>query len=292
MKKIVLFALMVMGCILTSCEKEMISYEGVEGVYFEARYGATVAAVADPWPYYSYSMLDFIRIPDDLYAFQVKVMATGVAKSYDRTVNVTLDTDATTAMAGQDFDPVPATVTIKAGELYTYLPVSLHRPPFDVAFIVGVKLLPSTDFDLIFELFDQPANLLNSPYGLSGLPIEKQFNATKHQVRVSHVVVRPSRWNGSLISNEERFTLGEYSNKKLITIMEVLHVPYSDFMDATIMTNARMAEIAAQFSQYLVAQYRNHTPVLEEDGRLMWVRGVPWTTFFGSPWDGQFNPEY
>jgi hypothetical protein len=40
--------------------------------------------------------------------------------------------------------------------------------------------------------------------------------------------------------------------------------------------------------RHLQALYDARTPILEDDGRLMWVNAVSWTSIVGEPWDGQY----
>ena len=295
MKKILLYALILaMGCNMTSCVKEMMSYEGIEGVYFGVRYGQE-STIPDQLPYYSFSVIKFILERDNTYTLRLMIMTTGEAKNYDRTVIVAPDPDNTTATQDVDFEPIVTSATIKAGELHTYIPVTLHRTSRmnNEEVTVGIKLLPSNDFELVFEIFDQPTNLLtafNPPY-----PIEKQFNASKHQIRVDNKITKPAQWQGGAYNNnppDENGPLGYYSDTKIRLIMELFGVPYADFMDATTMPNSRMVELGSRLAEYLWGKYKQRAPVLDEDGRLMFAFGVPWTSYLGVPWDGLFNPDW
>lgn len=50
------------------------------------------------------------------------------------------------------------------------------------------------------------------------------------------------------------------------------------------MPGAKQTVIQEHMANYLQELYDKGTPVLEDDGRLMWFMGVSWTSVVGVPW--------
>ncbi|MDR0766268.1 MAG: DUF4843 domain-containing protein, partial [Odoribacteraceae bacterium] len=118
--------LLLVACLAAACEREMISYRGVEGIYFAVQAGRDAGSESS-WPYSPYTDIDFVKIEGDSYTARVKVMATGETKPVDRPFLLLPDADSTTATVGTDHDPLPAGGIIPAGETVAYVPVTLHR---------------------------------------------------------------------------------------------------------------------------------------------------------------------
>ena len=68
---------------LSGCEKDLMDYEGLEGVYFAVQWGDSWGN-ENSWPYQPYTDVNFISLPGDTATLSVKVMATGPVKAYDR----------------------------------------------------------------------------------------------------------------------------------------------------------------------------------------------------------------
>ncbi|MFR4037690.1 MAG: hypothetical protein ACLTZT_07770 [Butyricimonas faecalis] len=51
------------------------------------------------------------------------------------------------------------------------------------------------------------------------------------------------------------------------------------------MPSAKRSVIKEYMVNYLQDLYDNGTPVLEEDGRLMWFMGVSWYSYVGVAWE-------
>lgn len=291
MKKIALLAIL-SAVVLTQagCRKEMHSYKGDRGIYFSVRWGDQYAE--SRWPYWSYTNLDFVKIPEDTYTAGVKVMITDVATPYDREFRYRIDPEATTAREGIDYQVPEGVGVIPAGKAEGYATVVLHRTPEMETEVVTValQLLPNENFDLVFTSFIQPKE-----YNGSKEEIEQRFDASRHQLRISDVLVQPAQWMGGFYQhgNYEEFNcFGAFTPKKIRLMFELFDLTYADFMDANIMTTGYMTALGRRLSVYLTEQYRNGTPVLEEDGRLMWASDCKWRSYEGVPWDGVINPEY
>ena len=78
--------------------------------------------------------------------------------------------------------------------------------------------------------------------------------------------------------------LGQFSEKKFKLISQVCNVTYDEFTSPLTMPNIRVQVISQQMRAYLINQFNSGNPVLEDDGRLMWVMTVPWTSYIGVPY--------
>ncbi len=65
---------------------------------------------------------------------------------------------------------------------------------------------------------------------------------------------------------------------------QIMHLTYADFSSTATMPTVLSTLLASECAKYLIAQYNAGTPVLEDDGRLMFIGNVPWTSYVGVPW--------
>ena len=108
---------------MISCEKEVKDYDGEEGVYFYVQWGAEWGDTTK-WANQSYTPVEFVNILGDTYEVKVRVMSTGRVKDYDRTFQMVVDKDSTTAVVNQNYEPFEEMQVIKAGQ--TYADVVIH----------------------------------------------------------------------------------------------------------------------------------------------------------------------
>ena len=98
-------------------------------------------------------------------------------------------------------------------------------------------------------------------------------------------MVRPAVWSGSIQpGNMESGLLGVFSRRKMDFLIENLGLTYEDFANTDIMPIARQLLIANDATAILTKRYNEKNPVLEEDGRLMWLGTVPWKSYIGVPY--------
>ena len=116
-----------MSFLFTSCEQEIMTYEGEEAIYFDVRYGAEWGDPENEWAHQYYTPVEFGRLNGDSYTAQLRVKATGIVKDYDRPFNVTVLADSTTAISGSEFELQTTNLVIKAGETHAYIDVLIHR---------------------------------------------------------------------------------------------------------------------------------------------------------------------
>lgn len=260
------------------CEKEIMGYNGREGVYFAVQHGN--AFLPNLWPFQPYSNVDFARLAKDEVDFAVKVMITGPVKDYDRTFRVEVNPDSTTAVAGEHYTPPKALWTIPSGAISTNVIVRVKRRPDLQENIktLGLRLVATEDFSLSFPEWDAiPEN--------SAGTVVPEFDASLHTLRLNDVLVQPAVWSGSIQpGNRESGLFGVFSRKKMEFLTESLGLKYEDFASTATMPMARQLLIASDAGTILIQRKDAGTPVLEADGRLMFIGSVPWTSYIGVPY--------
>lgn len=281
MRKIyAIFALLTL--LTTGCEKDIMGYEGLEGVYFAVQYGDSWAGEGT-WPYMPYSDVNFMTVDGDVADVTLKVMATGNVKDYDRTFKVAVVPDSTTAVEGVDYRPIQTEYTLKAGEISTNVVIQLIRTEalLNGTLKLGIELQATDRLALSFPEWDA----VNKH--TAGTVID-HFDASKHTIRFTNALKRPAVWTGTDASpyngGYESGMFGAFSRKKLEFMCELFNLTYNDFQSTETMPSVLQRIITQKMSRVLIERYNAKTPVLEDDGRLMWISGVPWNSKVGVPW--------
>jgi len=265
--------------LFTACEKELMKYEGSEGIYFGVQWGPAHLD-STQWPFQSFTTVNFINIQGDEAQVKLRVMATGKPKDYDRSFGLKINQDSTTGILGENFEAPAENFVIKAGEVYTDIPIKLLRSDNILEEIktLGVNILPSKDFTIAI-----PTWYYLSPYYRS----ERQaiFDASFHKIEMNGAITKPAVWWGASNAGKEGGLWGEFTVKKYLLMCELLNLIYDDFQSAATMPNARRDVVNQVMRAYLQENYDNKTPILENDGRLMWVSGVSWSSTVGVPYN-------
>lgn len=270
--RLVVGLLLMTPCLFCSCEKDLMSYEGSPAVYFKNQ----TVSYADKQYYSTVSLMTSV---EDEMEFSLVVLSTGDTANYDRTFLVQAVADKTTAVEGVDYR-MSGQGVIKAGRTDGEYIVTLLRNEklFNEEVSLTLQLIPGGDFtaDLVM-----------------GRPGNDQQDPRFYEISFSAKMEKPSTWPNYSDDNPKELTnLGHFTVKKYMLISERFGLSYDDWQDATIITSDYIVYVYTRFSKWLIEQYRNHTPVLEDDGRLMWVAGCPWTSYDGIPWDGTYDPNY
>lgn len=261
------------------CKKDIMGYKGREGVYFDMRYG-TIELLKNSWPHQPATNVDFVKLTGNTIDFAVKVTITGPIKSYDRSFHVEVNPDSTTAVLNQHYETLQEKWVIPAGAISTNVIVRLKRTPDlqETVKTLGLRLVPTADFSLSFPEWDA------IPAFSSGVVVPK-FDASLHTLRLNDLMVTPAVWSGSIQpGNRESGLFGVFSRKKMEFLSQYLGLKYEDFANTTTMPMARQLLIASDATAILIRLKDAGTPVLETDGRLMWMGSVPWTSIIGVPY--------
>jgi hypothetical protein len=289
MKKIfniTIVAITAIVLLISSCERELMSYEGDPGIYFAVQTGR-VEGNEGTWPYSPYTNVEFVKIVGDTYTANIKVMATGKTEDYDRVFLISVNPDSTTAIAGVDYETIPTEGIIPAGKLVTYIPVVLHRTETMgiEAVEIGLQLIANNHFKLTFPNWGAPTDLKDGT-------VYNEFDASKHTIRANDILVKPAQWLGGFYQyeagNPEFNAFGEFSAKKFKILSELTGYVYTDFMTNPPMTSGLQALLGRRLADYLIAEYKARRAITENDGRLMWADGCPWKSYENVPWDGVY----
>ncbi|MDR2282725.1 MAG: DUF4843 domain-containing protein, partial [Sphingobacterium sp.] len=176
MKKYLSALALIITGLLQSCEKQIMDYEGVEGIYFAVQHGDSWAGERT-WPYQPYTAIEFIKILQNELTVNIKVMITGPEKDYDRPFQIEINPDSTTAASGIDFAPLPTGLVIPAHSVATMVPVKLIRTP-DLKKkqkTIGLRLIANEHFQLSFPHWQAlPSHTAGN--------VVKSFDASLHSI--------------------------------------------------------------------------------------------------------------
>lgn len=266
-----------------SCKKEMMGYEGVEGIYFGVRSGPSWAAPVS-WPFRPYTNVEFVKQPQEVQemVINIAVNITGPVKNYDRPFRVAMNPDSTTAQAGVHYLPFGDTYTIPANATIGYIPITVKRTPdmLNENKKLGLRLFANDHFSLSFPEWKAIPGL-----GETTIGNDTAFDATLHTININDLMVQPAVWRGSIqAGNREAGIWGAFTRKKMELMFQLFNLKYEDFASETTMTPVLVTLIASELGRYLVNQFNAGTPVLEDDGRLMFAGSVPWTSYIGVPY--------
>ena len=265
--------------ILNSCTKEMMSYEGNTGVYFAVKQGDSYLSETY-WPYSPFSTINFASFDTSEITVSLKVMITGPTADHDRHFTLRVNPDSTTAELGVHYKEVPTSITVPAGATEAFVDVHLLKTA-DLQVeekTLGLQLLPNEDFELSFPEFHALPELTAGD-------IVEEFDASMHSLKINDFLVEPEVWLGSIQEgNRESGLFGAFTRKKMELITEVMGIEYVEFTKDETMPLVRSMLIANEMAEYLINKYNEGDPVLEDDGRLMWIGAVPWTSYIGVPW--------
>ncbi|MCK9305255.1 MAG: DUF4843 domain-containing protein [Bacteroidales bacterium] len=278
-KYIIIIFSLILFWMIQGCEKEIMNYQGKPGVYFAVQHGST-AGNENTWPYQPNTNVEFFKIQEDRATVNIKVMATGSVADHDRSFTVKINADSTNATEGGHYEPLSGDFFIPAGEAYTNVPVTLIRTDDmqerDV--VIGLQLLPNDNFELAFPEWDAVKGLLDGN-------IVDSFDASLHSIVINDVMAKPGRWVGGQNSDgSESGYWGVFSREKLELFCEYFDLTYDDFNDADKMPSVFRKQIYITISKVLIKALEEGNPILEEDGRLMWVNTCPWKSIPGVPY--------
>ena len=180
---------------LSGCEKDLMDYEGLEGVYFAVQWGDSWGS-EKTWPYQPYTNVNFISLPGDTATLSVKVMATGPVKTYDRIFLVEVNPDSTDLTENVGYLPLTREGVIKAGESAAEVEVRLIRTDIlqEKEQRLGLRLVANEYFSLAFPEWDA---LIGSHR--TG-PVYEHFDASLHTLRIADFMVEPKVWVGTAVS--------------------------------------------------------------------------------------------
>lgn len=266
---------------MSGCEKDLQDYDGTEGVYFYVQWGSPWGDTTK-WANQSYSPVEFVNLVGDTSRVKIRVMTTGRIKDYDRSFRLAVDKDSTTAVVGEEYGAFDENQVVKAGTFYTdiYIPVYRSDILSKEQRELRLKLEATPDFAIGIPVWRQISGMWTSEGA-------KEFHAFSHTIRMNDFIVKPPRWIGGVKDkpgDTESGLWGVFSEKKYRLICDKFGLVYEDFTTDDKMPSAKQYVIQEFMANYLQELYDKKTPVLEDDGRLMWFMGVTWASVVGVPW--------
>ena len=274
---------------LFSCqEDEVETWQGEDGVYFYVQWGVDWYDTTY-WAAQPYTEVNFTSLGEDTSMVKLRVMLAGNIVDYDRQFRFVLETDSTTAVEGVNFlNDIEEYQVLKAGERYTdvYVKVMNSDALADEELKIGYRLLPTEDLTLACPVWEDFSGMLANAAGL------EQFDGAYHVIRLNDFITRPDGWVGlpmpdnAQVGDQEAGLLGIFSREKFNYICKVVPgLTYEDFESSTTMPTARARAIGDLVAISLQEAFDSGNPVLEADGRLMWVMGVSWNSYWGVPYE-------
>lgn len=284
MKKIIYITTLIgMMAGFLGCEKELKDYDGQEGVYFYVQWGVDWFD-STYWAAQPYTKVEFVKTGEPEIQLKVRVQVTGGKKDYDRRFRVVVDEDSTTAIVNENYEPLEEFQILPKNSHYTDIWVTVRNSKAleEVERKLVLKLLPTEELALSVPVWVDWDDMLSNDAGLA------EFDATRHTILMNDFISRPSEWSGTsnpVHGTRETGLFGIFSKKKYDEIIkEFPEITYEDFNSPEAMPMARQYVIANRMVTKLQKLYDVGTPILEDDGRLMWFSGVSWVSYYGIPY--------
>lgn len=285
-KILILLNLVLAAVSLSSCEKDLMGYEGKDCLYFDVRRDA---AWIDKklWAHWNYSEVTFGNILSNDTTLSFKISAMGSAKNFDRPFKVIATPDSTDLEENTEYEPLKSEYVIKAGETSTNVDVTFHRTPrmTNDTLRLQLQILPNEYFNLKFDSYqDYPG-----PYEASQPKVEfnKNPNTQFHNIYVDDVLIQPEGWWGS---DNGSGLFGKFSDVKFKFIMEVTGTTIFDYTRDK-MSVGRATAIGQQVADELVRRARAKDPVIDKDGTMMWVMAITGGKYGKDAWYAFTKPE-
>lgn len=253
----------------SSCEKELMGYEGKDCLYFDVRRGASWNDKSI-WPRYNYSEVTFGKIIGNDTTLTLRVTATGNIKDYDRPFTVIVAPDSTDVEANTEYEPLAPQYYIKAGETHADIDITFNRTARmeDDTLRMQLMILPNEHFDLKYDAYGDYPGVLPDTYA------ERQFNrnnnARYHNLYIDDVLTQPAGWWGTDYGG----LFGRFSPTKYKFIMQVTGTNINDYASQATMSSGRATAISQAVAKELIKRAQAKDPVLDRDGTMMWVSYV------------------
>ncbi|MCA5006236.1 DUF4843 domain-containing protein [Sphingobacterium bovistauri] len=265
----------------TRCKHEPMLYEGEEGLYFAVQFGPEWGD-EKVWANQPVSPVEFINIAGNVDTIKLKVMITGALKDYDRPFVVNVVSDSTSAIQDENYNILSDELVIKANQNHGFVPIILYRTENiqKEKKELMLQIIPNDHFTIGLPIWKRLSGQWESTVA------KGDFKADFHKVQISDFVSKPLRWIGQAPATTgiEGGWWGEFSEKKYRLICEHFDLVYEDFTTDARMPNAKRDVIREYMVRFLQSLYNQGTPILEEDGRLMWFSGVSWSSKIGVPY--------
>lgn len=274
MKKIIyILSFFILIPLISSCEKEIMDYEGQDGLYFDVQWDNNPQDNTDStkWIRQHYSLVSFAKTGGFEFEARVKVAVAGSIKDYDRPFLFKVVQDSTTAIVNEEYELVEQPY-IPAGKNHTFIKIKFFRTErmIEETVKLQIELLPNEHFTLPFV----EVGYINGRFPNDAESEYSTYDhANVHNFFINNMLVQPAGWHNSW---------GKYSKKKYELLLKLAFENFGwvneHFEDRTKVQNGRSEAMVRVTRIYLLEQYnlgREHW-VLDEDGSMMWISSVPW----------------
>lgn len=284
-RKQFIYAILCLMVITTSCEKELMTYEGKDSIYFDIR---KEISWLDPatWSHEHYSLVSFGSTLDDEIPLSLKIQASGMPSTIDREFSIIVVKDSTEIQDG-DFAGLNPSYVIKAGETSTTVNLTFYRKEHMKGDTLRLQLglVENEYFSLMYTDYGKTPEQYEPT---SNPKFDFNHDASVHNIFVSDVMSRPNQWAGNDATGIG--SLGAFSEKKWRLIMELTGTTIDDFSSASTMPAIRMKAIGETLARYLLEKALAKEPVLEADGTMMYCNAVA-TLGGNNAWKPFMTPE-
>lgn len=233
--------------ILTGCEKDLDTYHGESGIYFDHIKNQNVLR-ADTLPF-PWGKLDG-DIKEEKVSLQINLI--GNVVDYDRKFQVTVvpSDDPEAAVEGVDYKPFQTDCMIPANEASTTIDITLLRTEIlqTEKRMLTVKLNETDELKFLYsrEAVDKDKNVRR---------IDLQ-----RVIVMDETLPVPSWWYGSRIKN----IFGDYSMKKAITICNVMDIDREEWLSNDFGNREAYLKFVGQYMHRWLQE--QNPPIYEEDG--------------------------
>lgn len=229
--KFIFLNLIFISVLFIGCQKEIPEYSGTSGIYFAM--SKTSGGMDDSkMDYTDNSSLPFAVFDKEDSVLIVRAKILGEVKDYDREVLIEVVAEGSTAIAGEDYEPLQEKYYVKAHEIYAQIPIHFYKSSSlkDNERTLQLRLKESKDFNL-----PMPYWLAPNSSDKNGIDV------------INHTITFSDKWVKLPGFNE--YFLGTYSEKKNRLICELFNLTLLDFLEP--MSTVKIQTLGLKFDQYL-----------------------------------------
>lgn len=243
-KKIIFLNLISVSILLTGCREEIPEYSGVSGIYFamsESKGGLDDSKL----DYTNNTSLPFAVFDKEDSVLIVRAKILGEITAHDREVIVEVITEESTAIPGEDYEPLQGKYYVKANEAYAQIPIHFYKK----------SSLKDNERTLQIELKESKDFGLPMPYWLAPNSSDKNgVDVIHHKISISDKWVK--------LPGFSEYFLGTYSEKKNRLICDQFNMTLLDFLEP--MTTVKAKTLGIKFDQYLKEMEAKNQTVYED----------------------------
>ena len=249
MKKYIFLLVVVLSFL--GCEKEMMDYEGKDGVYFSVQeVPPSLYGNPEIWAHMDTTLIPFSLLLENDSTVRLKVRVMGDVVNYDRYFTVSVVDSLTTALVNEDYAPLEERYMIAAGERDGFVEFTGfgQAKMLDSTYYVTLQLMENEYFSLPMDVW-RP---------LEDKDYTKEIqNVVRHVVGLSDEVFMPKAWTVNYF--------GPYSKKKVKLLCEMFGLKMADFDNVIEMDMERQRTYAQGLDKYLKEMEAKGQTVYEDE---------------------------